>query len=296
VNQQPLEHLDSGLRETGRNTRPLHTTHFIGTLSAEYTAIALDDTQHLESDTMSLLKKTVSFDRLALLVLLGMQTATIIYLLRMSATNRMDKEILLARLEAHENAERLSSSAQQPNPALRLVAGSIQNPASVVRAHGEMEKMLASMFGTTAHEDMFMPESPFAQLDRLHVQALRMFENSFDDIQLAGKSMGQRGQMEVLVISPAMDMREFDDCYLVAISLPRATRPELSVTLEGRVLSVSGRQSGRPGAAWQFAKRVQLPGPIDTQAVHATLTNGVLRIVAPKGDETVSENTSAKIM
>lgn len=246
---------------------------------------------------MSFLKKMISFDRAAILVLLAMQATTIVYLVRMSASDRAEKEMLLSRIEAFETAARVSSAAQSQNSAPQILARRLQNPASLVRAHAEMERVLESMFGAAGQDhDMFVSESPFSRMDRLHAQAFRMFESSFDDFRLAGKSLGPEAQMEVLVISPAMDMREFDDCYLVAISLPRDARPELSVTLDGRVLSVNGRQSGRGGTAWQFAKRVQLPGPIETQSVHATLTNGVLRIVAPKGNETTTGSKSAKIM
>lgn len=247
-----------------------------------------------------LIRRLLSVDRAIMIVLLAIQAATIVHLVRASARDRGEKELLLGRIERHETetAEQLASTAQPAAIAPQGVVDVMQDrAASLVRAQAEMERMLDSMFGSAGHDcDAFFPDSPFAQFDRLHARALRMFDSSFDEFRLAGKSLGPRGQMEYVVVSPAMDMREFDDCYLVAISLPRATRPELSVTLDGRVLFVSGRQGGRQGQAWQFEKRVQLPGPITARAVRATLTNGVLRIVAPKGAEAIAGNTPARIM
>jgi HSP20 family molecular chaperone IbpA len=246
---------------------------------------------------MGIMKRFVSIDRTILVGVVVIQAATIAYLFHASARDRYEKEMLRGRIERYEDARQNSSS--QPTPRREsLAADSGQNPAlPFFRAHAEMEKILASMFGASGDaSDNFPPESSHEQLNGLHEQTLRMFERSFEEFRRAGESIGPRGQMGMLVISPAMDMREFDDCYLVAISLPRFSQPDLSVTLDGQMLLVRGTQTGRQGEEWQFEKRVRLPGPVVVQSVRGTLTNGVLRIVAPKSGEADSERGSTRIM
>ncbi len=237
-------------------------------------------------------------DRVAMIALIAIQAATIAYLYRASNRDRAEKEILLSRIERHEAQEDAALVVRGSTAYPRAPANNAQDhAASLLRAHTDMDRVLESMFGAPGYRDeMFIPDSSLTQIDRLHAQAIRMIENSFEDFRLAERAMRPGSQMGYLVISPAMDLREFDDCYLLAISLPHATRPELSVVLDGQVLCVSGRQSGRRDGTWRFDKRVQLPGPVSAQAVRATLTNGILRIVAPKGADAAPAEQPSRIM
>ncbi len=86
--------------------------------------------------------------------------------------------------------------------------------------------------------------------------------------------------------SPAMDMRDDENHYLVAFSVPGLGAPELTVTLEGRLLTISGGSQARGHSqSVSFTKRVLLPGPVSHAGeAQAFLTNGILRVMVPKAD------------
>jgi HSP20 family molecular chaperone IbpA len=95
-----------------------------------------------------------------------------------------------------------------------------------------------------------------------------------------------------LMASPAMDMRDLGPDYVVLFSLPDSHESDITVTLEGRLLTVfsdSRRESGNRSGYSSFRRSVWLPGPVgDEQLARATLTNGLLRILVPKGDITAN--------
>ena len=92
-----------------------------------------------------------------------------------------------------------------------------------------------------------------------------------------------------LMISPTMDMKDETDEYVVVFSLPGQDESDIRVTLDGRLLTVSCRSDARSPhtASYEsFVRSVWLPGPVgDEQSARAMITNGVLRILIPKGED-----------
>jgi len=91
--------------------------------------------------------------------------------------------------------------------------------------------------------------------------------------------------------SPAMDMREEKDHYTVLFSMPGLSPSDITVTLEGRLLSVMSNpksQARLPHSGVSFERRVWLPGPVtDGDFAEAVLSNGILRVRIPKADRPV---------
>jgi HSP20 family molecular chaperone IbpA len=89
-----------------------------------------------------------------------------------------------------------------------------------------------------------------------------------------------------LPASPAMNLRELDDAYELALALPDADPESLDVRLDGRLLSVASRQNTRtPNSAssQSFSTRLLLPGPVDSNAaVKITNENNRICIRIPK--------------
>jgi len=258
---------------------------------------------------MKILQRDISGERLLLAAVLAMQALILGYLFLVSARVSAEKEVMLGQLSRHIRAERIAFAPSREDPSLRSIDDSSPTDAAYHQAlatHDEMDKMLRSLFGATGlpalrsrarEENLFqLAGSSVGFIDRSHSRMLSMFDSAFEDFRRASEALAPGGQGDSLMISPAMDMREFDDCYVVAMSLPRAGRPDVSVMLDGRVLSVQGRHEGRQGESWEFEKCVQLPGPIDVKSVRASLTNGVLQIVAPKAAGTVTDDKPSRIM
>lgn len=123
------------------------------------------------------------------------------------------------------------------------------------------------------------PNEWFERMDNL-------FENVIAEAHHRGARIDLDQGWEALAAMPAMDMREQSDEYLVVFNLPGVDPSDVSVTLEGRILSVHAparlRQNGASVA--RFARRVKLPGPVgEAQLAQAVMTNGTLRISIPKG-------------
>jgi len=94
-----------------------------------------------------------------------------------------------------------------------------------------------------------------------------------------------------LMLTPAMDMRDETDEneYVVVFSLPGIDASGIRVSLDGRLLTVSCSSRGGTSHAsgfGEFVRSVWLPGPVgDRELARAVVTNDVLRIVIPKGEE-----------
>jgi HSP20 family molecular chaperone IbpA len=103
-----------------------------------------------------------------------------------------------------------------------------------------------------------------------------------------------------LVTCPAIDMREGPEDYVVVMSLPAVKRADVSVTLQGRVITVAAPVWHPAGAAHEPAgceRRIQLPGPVaDDRSPEATLTNGVLRVVVPKARGSTNGEKALRIL
>jgi HSP20 family molecular chaperone IbpA len=258
---------------------------------------------------MKLLGRDISMERLFLAAIMVLQLSILGYLFLVTTRIRSEKEALISRLDRHIQAERIAATMAHERPTFSMIAGSslsVPKYGQSQATHDEMDRMLQSLFGAAgrpsvrahSHEgNLFqLAGFPIDSIARSHNNMLRLFDSAFEDFRRASEALAPGGEGDSLMISPAMDMREFDDCYVVAMSLPAADKPDISVILDGQILSVQGRHEGQQGESWQFEKYVRLPGPVELKSVRATLTNGVLRIMAPKTENTRTDDKPSRIM
>gem|GEM_PF-6530943 len=117
--------------------------------------------------------------------------------------------------------------------------------------------------------------------DPAHLRTLRSIEKAFEEAMPPGVFPGRQDASHMLVLTPALDMREMNDCYTVTMSLPGMSPSNVSVSIEGRMLTVTGRRD-ESNSEWYFEKRVLLPGAVAGNKTEALITNGMLKVTAPK--------------
>jgi HSP20 family protein len=80
--------------------------------------------------------------------------------------------------------------------------------------------------------------------------------------------------------TPPIDVYETDDRYVIAAELPGLAREDVELALEDSRLTIQGHRVERGHGA--FARTFEFGSKIDTGAVSADLSNGVLTITLPK--------------
>lgn len=96
--------------------------------------------------------------------------------------------------------------------------------------------------------------------------------------------------------TPAINLSETEDAFLIEATVPGLKPEDLEVTVENNVLTIKGeirqeaenrkqnyhRIERRYGA---FQRSVGLPSTVKVDAIQAMLVNGVLRLEIPKAEE-----------
>lgn len=124
----------------------------------------------------------------------------------------------------------------------------------------------------------------------LHDEVERMFR------EVAGHGRSQDAPATAGAFSPALDVRETTDGYVLFVELPGVDAEQVDLTMEENVLTITGerpfygdvetedfrrveRRFGR------FHRAVRLPDRVDASAVTARYRDGVLTIEVPKAEE-----------
>ena len=96
--------------------------------------------------------------------------------------------------------------------------------------------------------------------------------------------------------SPAMDIREEDNRYVLEADIPGVSREDVDISLEDNVLTIKGERTlnseeNREGyhrkerVHGSFVRQFSLPDTVNAEAISATVTNGVLEIGIPKQEK-----------
>lgn len=104
-----------------------------------------------------------------------------------------------------------------------------------------------------------------------------------------------------IAVSPRMDMQDTKDAIQVTVELPGLTQDDVKIAIEDDVLTVSGEKKAEKDvkeenyrfserAYGSFSRSILLPRSVDADKIKATMTDGVLKIVAPK-DGTAAAKT-----
>jgi HSP20 family protein len=124
---------------------------------------------------------------------------------------------------------------------------------------------------------------PFRELSSLQTEMNRLFNAAFEG---PGNGGSRRW-------TPAMDLLETEDQFVLRADLPGMGEDDVNVELEDNVLTVSGERKAehedkREGfyrmerAHGTFSRSLTLPKGIDPEAVTAAFDRGVLEVRVPK--------------
>jgi HSP20 family protein len=129
---------------------------------------------------------------------------------------------------------------------------------------------------------------PFRELSSLQTEMNRLFSAAFDG-QGQGAATARRW-------TPAMDLLETDDEFVLRADLPGMTDADVHIELEDSVLTVSGErklehEDKREGfyrmerAYGAFSRSLTLPKGVDPEGVTAAFDRGVLEVRVPKPEQ-----------
>jgi HSP20 family protein len=134
--------------------------------------------------------------------------------------------------------------------------------------------------------------TPWPALDRW--SNLRDELNSFFDMPF-WSGLDRTGQL-FTGWSPALDLYESGDHFVVVVELPGMRKEDIEISLHDGALTISGerkREKSSNGETAQrteryvgtFRRSVALPSRVDPSKVSATYQDGILKVTLPKTEE-----------
>ena len=131
---------------------------------------------------------------------------------------------------------------------------------------------------------------PAAELNTIQTEMNRLFNSLFDNP--TRPSTGQA----VRRWTPAMDLAESGDHYVLQADLPGLSEKDVQIELEGNVLTISGERKAQRSedtggyrrverSYGSFSRSLTLPKGVNPEAVEASFEHGVLEVRIPKPEQ-----------
>lgn len=132
--------------------------------------------------------------------------------------------------------------------------------------------------------------NPFQELEKIQNEIGRLF----------GSSLSKKGESGVETIleswSPAMDVIENKDSYVIKADLPGLTKDQIDVSIDKDVLTIKGEKKQEEKVEKEnylrserfegiYYRSVSLPSNVDTSNIKAEYQNGTLQLTLPKKEE-----------
>jgi HSP20 family protein len=129
---------------------------------------------------------------------------------------------------------------------------------------------------------------PLREMSSLQTEMNRLFNTMFES-----PTVGNSGTRRW---TPAMDLVETEDHFVLRADLPGMREEDVAIELEDNVLTVSGERKADheengegfyrvERAFGSFSRSLTLPRGVDAGAVTAGFTNGVLEVRIPKPEQ-----------
>ena len=142
-----------------------------------------------------------------------------------------------------------------------------------------------------------MSATPFRELFELQRGINQLFDESF----------GAPGEDTALKAwTPAVDVYEDQDSFLIKVDLPEIGREDVKVNLDENTLSISGERRVENEAKrenyhrversyGQFYRSFTIPPNVNLEAINAQFKDGVLRLTLPKKEEAKPRQIDVKV-
>jgi HSP20 family protein len=134
---------------------------------------------------------------------------------------------------------------------------------------------------------------PFQEFRSMRQQMDQMFNDSFGRFR---QTPDFESLWDATAFSPSMDVEEKGGNYVVRMDIPGADKSNISINIDDRLLTVSGKvdetieeqdknQLRKERLSGEFKRALTLPGPVTADEMEARYKDGVLTITVPKGAE-----------
>ncbi|RPI05439.1 MAG: Hsp20/alpha crystallin family protein [Ignavibacteriae bacterium] len=106
--------------------------------------------------------------------------------------------------------------------------------------------------------------------------------------------------------TPAVDIAEHDEQYLVEVELPGVNKEDVKITLENNILTIRGEKKQEKETRKESYHRVErsygsfqrsftLPTTIKSDKIDAAYKDGILQITLPKAEEAKPKQIEVKV-
>jgi HSP20 family protein len=141
---------------------------------------------------------------------------------------------------------------------------------------------------------------PWNLVNRLQRDIERTFAQEFgaNNSQVDARDSGNTADIDNRSVdwTPAVDMRETKDAFVLTADVPGVNPQDIEVTMENGLLTIRGARSEETGSehngyrrtervTGRFLRRFTLPETANAEAVTAKTTHGVLTLTLPKRAE-----------
>lgn len=120
----------------------------------------------------------------------------------------------------------------------------------------------------------------------------------FDDVDRLFSDLYAHSRKDgrIAAWSPAVDIKEENECYVIKADIPGVDPKDIEVTFDNGVLSIYGErklenEEEKDGykrverAYGSFSRQFTLPDSVQTEQINAKGKNGVLEIIIPKAEK-----------
>lgn len=115
----------------------------------------------------------------------------------------------------------------------------------------------------------------------------REFNRLFDELSTGWNSFAELETM------PRIDVRDTKKALVVTVELPGIAQEDIKIDVDDDVLTISGEKRSEKETEegdlrvsersyGTFSRSISLPRSIDADKIQATMSNGVLKVMAPK--------------
>jgi HSP20 family protein len=137
---------------------------------------------------------------------------------------------------------------------------------------------------------------PFEEFDALSRRMSNMMRSAFMmSAPMTQHLLQMMGQGIISDFSPAIDLQETENAYIVRGDLPGLEKDKINLTVQNGMLTIEGvRQTSsatedesrgyyaQERSYGSYARTITLPGPVDDSRITADYKDGVLTITLPK--------------